>query len=87
MNHETYKTGKILQFQRRYAVKRVLKSISSLQLDFNFAFKDSKCETSLSSLLFMFVYNKLIIINAGFKLFLLRNTFVTEHYVTKLTAE
>ena len=35
----------------------------------------------------MFVYNKLVIVLAGFTLFLLRNAFVTNHYVTKFTSE
>ena len=66
--------------------KHVLKSISSLQLGFNFTLKDSKCETSLS-LLFIFVYNKLVIVITECKLFLLCNTFATKDYVTKFTSE
>ena len=54
---------------------------------FNFALKDLRCKTSLSTLLFIFVYNKFIIVIAGFKLVLLRNAFVTKHYVTKFTIE
>ena len=33
------------------------------------------------------VYNKSVIVIAGFKLFLLRNAFVTKHYVTRFTAK
>ena len=52
----------------------------------NFALKDSKCKTSLN-LLFIIVYNKLVIVITGFKLFLVRNAFITKHYVTKFTSE
>ena len=41
----------------------------------------------LSKLLFIFVHNKLVIVIAGFTLFLLRNAFVTKHYITKFTAD
>ena len=62
-------------------------TVWSLQIGLNFAFKDSKSKTSLSLLLFIFVYNKLVIVIAGFTLFLLRNAFLTKHYVTKITSE
>ena len=48
----------------------VEKTVRSLQIDFNFVLKDSKSETSLI-VLFIFVYNKLVIVIAGFTLFLL----------------
>ena len=38
-------------------------------------------------MLFIFVYNNLVIVIAGFTLFLLQNAFVTKHYVTKFTAD
>ena len=53
-------------------------------IGFNFALKHSKSETSLSLLLFIFIYNKLVIVIAGFVLFLLRNAFITKHYVESL---
>ena len=49
--------------------------------------KDCKFEIPLSLLLFILFYNKLVIVIAGFTLFLFRNAFVTEHYVTKFTAK
>ena len=52
-------------YTSKTAVKRVLKSISILHLGFNFALKDFKCETSLSLLLFIFIYNKLVLVIAG----------------------
>ena len=42
-----------------------------------------KCKTSLSLLLFIFIYSKLVIVITGFTLFLLRNAFLTKHLVTK----
>ena len=38
-------------------------------------------------MLFIFAYNKLVIVFTGFTLFLLRNASVTKHYVTKYTSE
>ena len=64
------------------------KSISSLQISFNFTLKDSKCKIFLSLLLFILVYNKLaIVVNESTLLLLLCNAFVTKHYVTKFTTE
>ena len=60
----------------------VEKAVCSLQIGFNFALKDSKSETSLSLLLF-----KIVVVISEFTLFLLRNPFVTKHYVTKFASE
>ena len=40
-----------------------------------------KCETSFSLLLFIFVYNKLVIVIAGFTLFLLRKALCRKVYI------